>query len=215
MRSSTVVATFLAMTLTLTAAAAALAKDDAIVTLDAALPTDPQPGSVITIGWTVESPVVGSALEPFNAEGVFIRLIPPMGDPVEAVGLQDPPGHYIATMTVPSGGLRDVEIGIRGESCSLGTCQRSDLLFVINEPVAEGRALPDAEIPDAAVPHAAVPGGAALPDAGSGGSHPSAVVGLALAAGAIVIALAFIRARGRTLTPRSSRTSRISADGVG
>jgi len=209
MRSSTVVATFLAVTLTLTAAAAALAKEDAIVTLDAALPTDPQPGSEITIGWTVESPVIGSASEPFNAEGVFIRLVPASGDPVEAVGHQDPPGHYVATLTVPSGGLRDVEIGIRGESCSLGTCQRSDLLFVIDEPVAQGRALPDAGIPDAGVPDAAVP------DAGSGGSQPSAVVVLALAAGAIVFALALMRTRGRTPASRSSRTSQISADGVG
>jgi len=41
---------------------------------------------------------------PFNAEGVFVRVLPASGDPVEVVGRQDRLGHYVATVTVPTGG---------------------------------------------------------------------------------------------------------------
>ena len=41
----------------------------------------------------------------FNAEGVFVRFIPAAGEPFEALGRQGPPGHYVATVTVPAGGI--------------------------------------------------------------------------------------------------------------
>lgn len=82
-------ALMLSALLVLAATGSALAKDDAIATLDTSLPSDPEPGSEITVGWTVESPGESGELEPFNAEGMFVRLIPTTGDPVEAVGHQD------------------------------------------------------------------------------------------------------------------------------
>lgn len=183
----------------LVAAAGVLAKGDAIVTLDASLPSDPQPGSEITIGWTVETPLEDGTRAPFNAEGMFIRLIPSAGDPVEAAGRQDTLGHYVATLTVPAGGIADVAIGLRGESCSGGTCQRSDMLFAI-----DNSAMP---LFEAAAPQAPeAPTQATSPVGTAGGLQPWGIVGIAAAAAAILVALGFLRGRGRPLTPGSSRS---------
>ncbi len=181
-----------------------LAKEDAIVTLDAALPTDPEPGSEITVGWTVETRGVNGELEPFNAEAVFIRLIPATGEPAEVVGRQSPLGHYVATVTVPAGGIRSVEVGVRGESCSGGTCQRSDMMF----PIADvGPAVdPGATVynPVVGAPEAAA--ATTSPVASTPNIGPMAVIGLALAGVAIVLGVLFLRGRGRTLTPGSTRS---------
>lgn len=193
--------------LVLAATVGAVAKGDAIVTLDAAVPGDSEPGSKITVGWTVETPIEGGDMAPFNAEGMFIRLIPTTGDPVEAVRHQRPLGHYVATMTVPAGGIRNVEVGLRGESCSSGTCQRSDILFTIDES-----ATPAIE---PGVP-ADVPGGAAAPEApvdatspagSSGDLRPFGIVDLILAA-AVVVGVIVARDRGHAgpVTTGSSRS---------
>ena len=183
-----------------------LAKDGAIVTLDAALPADPEPGSEITVGWSVETPGQNGQMAPFNAEGMFIRLIPATGDPVEAAGRQDPPGHYVATVPVPAGGIHDVEFGLRGESCSGGTCQRSDILFAIDDsviPMIETGAPANAPGPGTV---ASRPSDATPPAAPASDLQPLGLAGLALAAAAAVLGLVALRSRGRDLTPRSSRS---------
>jgi hypothetical protein len=215
-RSALLLSTLLA----LAAATGAIAKDDAIVTLDASLPSDPEPGSQITIGWTVEVAGESGEMVPFNAEAMFIRLIPASGDPVEALGRQGPPGHYVATMTVPDGGIRDVEAGLRGESCSGGTCQRSDILFAIDEsaiPAIEPGAAANAPGAPANVPRGAsgAPGAATTPEAPAattapvgpvGDIEPVGLVGLAVAAVVALAAILAVRARGRALSPGSSRS---------
>lgn len=197
--------TLLLTTLLVLGTTAVLAKEGAIATLDDALPTDPQPGSEITVGWTVEMPGMNGEPEPFNAEAVFIRVIPVTGEPVEVVGQQGPNGHYVATATVPAGGIRNVEIGLRGESCSGGTCQRSDLMFTIAdvEPAVDPGAAVYNPVVDA--PEAA-PADAAAPVSGSNSLALVAVIALALAAAAIVLGTLFLRGRGRMLTPGSSRS---------
>jgi hypothetical protein len=195
----------------LVSTATALAKGNAIATLDASLPSDPDPGSEITVGWTVET-LLGDGTgtrAPFNAEGMFIRLIPTTGDPVEAVGQQDTLGHYVATLTVPAGGVAEVAIGLRGESCSGGTCERSDLLFAIDDsamPVFA--AAPPANVPgEGAAPEAPeAPAQATSPAGTASGIEPWAIVGIAAAAASIFVALGFLRVRGGPLTPRSSRS---------
>lgn len=127
----------LALTLALMTTTAALAKGDAVATIDAPLPPDADPGTEITVGWTVTVPVDDGSPAPFNAEAMFIRLVPVTGEAVEVIGRQDRPGHYVATVTMPAGGLRDVEFGLRGESCSNGTCERSDIMFTTGEAPLE------------------------------------------------------------------------------
>ena len=181
--------------LLLAATAGALAKDDVIVTFDSALPTDPEPGSEITIGWTVETPGRDGQMEPFNAEGMFVRLIPATGDPVEAIGRQGPPGHYVTTLTVPASRIVDVEAGLRGESCSGGTCQPSDILFSIEESTTgEGMVAP--AVNDA---H----GSASNPPVSSPDIEPLMLLGF-LAGIAVVAGIAVTVIRMGRFAPRSS-----------
>lgn len=199
-------ALLLSTLLALTATTGVLGKDGAIVTLDASLPADPQPGSEITVGWTVETPGDDGQMAPFNAEGMFIRLIPATGDPVEAVGRQGPAGHYVASVTVPAGGIRDVEVGLRGESCTGGTCERSDILFAIDDsavPVFDAGAVANVPAPGKVAPE---PAGGTAPVAPASDLRPLGIAGLALAAGLAVLGLVALRSRERDLTPRSSRS---------
>lgn len=198
-------ALLLATLLALGATAGVLAKDDAIVTLDASLPANPEPGSEITVGWTVETLGENGTREPFNADSMFVRVTPPTGEPVEVVGTQGPAGHYVATVTVPPGGIEAVALGLRGESCTAGTCQPSDIMFTIDDsamPVFEPA--PPATVTDGvAAPEA--PAATTSPANVGGGPLPWAVVGLALAT-AILLAMIALRARGRAFTPGSSRS---------
>ena len=198
-------AVLLSTLLALGVTAGVLAKDGAIVTLDSSLPSDPDPGSEIIVGWTVQVAGQGGQLEPFNAEAMFVRLVPASGEPIEVVGRQDPPGHYVATVTVPAGGIRDVVFGLRGESCSGGTCQPSDILFAVDDSVVPVFAPAGAQA--ASEPNApAAPDGTAPSVGVSGDPQSLGFVGLALAAAAIVVAAVVLRARGRDLTPGSSRS---------
>ena len=202
------IAFLLSTMVALVATAGVLAKGDAIVTLDTSLPRDPDPGSEITVGWTVETALEDGTRAPFNAEWMFIRLIPTTGEPVEAVGQQDTLGHYVATLTVPAGGIADVAIGLGGESCSGGTCQRADMRFAIDE-----RAMPVFKTAPAIVSGAGA--AAEAPEAPAqvtssvdtaGGLQPSGIVGIAAVVAAIAVALGLLRGRGRTLTPGSTRS---------
>jgi hypothetical protein len=129
LRRQAAISILVGLALALMTTTAVLAKDNAVATIDSPLPPDADPRTEITVGWTVTVPVPDGSPAPFNAEAMFIRLIPDGGEPIEAIGVQDRPGHYAATVTMPAGGLRDVEFGLRGESCSNGTCERSDLVF--------------------------------------------------------------------------------------
>ncbi|HEX6867809.1 MAG TPA: hypothetical protein VF119_03340, partial [Candidatus Limnocylindrales bacterium] len=108
----------------------ALAKGDAVATLDEPLPTDAEPGSKVVIAWTLGMPDGGGGTVPLNSEGVFIRFTPRTGEPLEVMARQDREGHYRATVTVPEGGLGSPVFGLKGEACFAGGgCQRSDILF--------------------------------------------------------------------------------------
>jgi len=181
-------ATLIALGMTLVAASAVLAKSEhAVATLDALLPIDAQPGSEVDFGWTLTVPGDGGSSMPFNAEGVFVRLLPASGEPVELVGRQDRPGHYIATVTVPTGGLSGVEIGLRGMACTAGGgCKRSDVMFRL------------ADASDAGVV------GRAADTAGSApvGTAPVSLALIALAGAAMVGGVIVVVRRGRVHAPR-------------
>jgi hypothetical protein len=194
-------AMLLATVFALAASLTTLAKEQAIVTLDASLPSDPEPGSEITIGWTVETPGDDGERLPFNAEGMFFRLLPPSGEPVEAFGTQSPVGHYVATLTVPAGGIRAVEVGLRGESCTGDTCQRSDILFAIDDSTVPVLAAGGPASNPAAGSAADSPATTTTPGLGASDLQATGLLGLGLGVIAIVASVAFLRGRRRALTP--------------
>jgi hypothetical protein len=148
MRQLTLRSGLIAVALLLSLAGAAGAKEGGQARLDAPIPPDAEPGSTIEIGWRVwvveegtEQPVIGSPL--------FVRLTSRDGsETVEASGHESPSGsgHYVASVTVPQGGVSVVMIGMRGTSCVDGQCARSDMEFALDDadrlpmlgPISEG-----------------------------------------------------------------------------
>ena len=95
------------------------------------------------LGWTDEH----GRRQPFNAIGVFVRLLSASGGRPTigfAAPNAHPQGRYDARVAVPAGGIGGVQIGLRGTSDG----RASDVLFPLeNDPFAapaggEGRPFP-------------------------------------------------------------------------
>ena len=73
---------------------------------------DAPPGGVVQVGFTFWDTRVGDFP---NVEGPYVKLHPARGKaaPSEATIEQDFPGHVLATVEVPQGGVGAVEVGIR------------------------------------------------------------------------------------------------------
>jgi hypothetical protein len=107
---------------------------------------------------------------------VFIRLTSVDGsEEFEASGTERPSGsgHYVATITLPLGGVGLVEIGLRGESCVDGECTRSDVMFVLPKEQAHPQlAAPLAQAPLVIGPEPVAPNHAQPKAAPAGLSPP-------------------------------------------
>ena len=121
-----------AVLLVLAAAAPALAKDGIEARLDQAIPLNGDPGTPITVGFTIAA--IGEDPGSWPGQPVILKVHPVGGDPVESVATDDGKGHYTATFLMPEHGVASVEIGMRGESCENGTCTRSDFMFQVAGP---------------------------------------------------------------------------------
>jgi hypothetical protein len=180
--------------LVLPVAGIANAKGDAEAILDRALPTGVGPGDTLEISWSLVTMVDGTA-NPFDAVGVFVRTFDAKsGDPVEALARRDRPGHYVATLVVPSGGLGRFEIGVRGAACSGDTmtdCSRADRLFHIAAKPASAAApaAPAASAPAASAPPAPAQGSFSGAPAAPGIEPALGPLGIAGAGAAAVILL--------------------------
>ena len=199
----------LALGLAVSAAGTVTAKSQAAtLTLDDPLPVDALPGSEVEIAWTLGVIDPNGATQPFSAEGIFIRLAPASGTPVEVAARQDRPGHYVASVTVPPGGLGAVVIGLQGTYClENGGCSRADEIFMTAKAGSRGGVLPidpAAEPPAVAQP---APAGQPAPTPASATPLPTptvapdpAVLILALLAGMSVLGAVLIRRRSGTAT---------------
>jgi hypothetical protein len=98
----------------LVAASSATAKDGVVARIVDVSPARVTPGTRLTVVWTLSSTEDGRR-RAFNAGGVFIRLLGPGGRRSARVyAAQWPIGRYRATVRVPPGGVRKVEIGLMG-----------------------------------------------------------------------------------------------------
>ena len=75
---------------------------------------DAPPGGVVQVGFTFWDTRVGDFP---NVEGPYVKLHPAKGKaaPSEATIEQDFPGHVLATVEVPQGGVGAVEVGLRAD----------------------------------------------------------------------------------------------------
>lgn len=126
-----VVALAVACSLQLAAGSAALAKEGVDARLLTPLRADAAPGEQLTVAWALAGTDEHGRRQPFNAIGVFVRLVSASGGrPTIGFATPDahPQGRYDAHVVVPEGGIGAVQIGLRGTS---------DVLFPLeNDPFA-------------------------------------------------------------------------------
>lgn len=123
----------------LIAAPPASAKEDVKATLITAIPLDAPAGTQLKLAWRLFYVDENGERKPFGANGVFVRLLSASAaaseEGVAPVGAYDT-GKYEATVVVPEGGIRDIELGLMGWVSDADGTRRSDLIFPItNDPV--------------------------------------------------------------------------------
>jgi hypothetical protein len=209
-RFRAIAAILLALGLGLGASSAVLAKGgDVIATFDAPLPVDSAAGSTVRIAWTLTMTFPDGTVHPYLAEGIYLRLSPATGGPIEVPAQSDRDGHFVAKVTVPSGGLGKVEIGLKGLACTAAdSCTRADEIFRIAAKPASAGVAPGA----AAVPAATPPSGAAAvqpapvaPAAATDAASVSPTTGLPDVTPAILVVLAGIVLLGTAVALRGRR----------
>jgi hypothetical protein len=118
------------------AGAAALGKEGVKARLLTPLRVDAAPGEKLTVVWALAGTDEHGRHQPFNAIGVFVRLLSATGGrPTIGFATPDahPQGRYDAQVAVPKGGIGGVQIGLRGSSDG----GPSDALFPLaNDPFA-------------------------------------------------------------------------------
>jgi hypothetical protein len=97
----------------LAAAALAPTKEGARARLTTPLPLDAAAGTTISVGWTVDAPDDEGGRQPFNAIGMFVRLLSRTGASA-TTGFAGPAGPFAADVSVPADGIGGVRVGLRG-----------------------------------------------------------------------------------------------------
>jgi hypothetical protein len=109
----------MAGSLQLVAGPAALSKEGVKARLVTPLRVDAAPGEQLTVVWVLAGTDEQGRRQPFNAIGVFVRLLSASGGrPTIGFATPDahPQGRYDAQVAVPKGGIGGVQIGLRGSS---------------------------------------------------------------------------------------------------
>jgi hypothetical protein len=177
------------------AAPFALAKGESggLVTLAAPIPRDAEPGSSLTVTFTVTVPDENGQPRPVTGSPMVLKLTGPDGTTTEGMGFErGTPGTYVASIRVPSSGIQSATFGMRGRGTMAdGTSSILDMPFDVDGLLFTTTAHP-APAPAAAAPASSA---VAAPDL-----RVPLIAGLALVLGAIGLTLAFV---GRRRTLRS------------
>jgi len=119
------------------AALPAAAKEGVTATLQSAIPLDAAAGTRLKVKWTLVARDEDGTRRPFSAEGLFVRLLSKTGAgaTVGFASAADLDGSNVATVVVPKGGIRDVQLGLRGFTSGATGVHNADVLFPIaNDP---------------------------------------------------------------------------------
>lgn len=113
----------------------AAGKDGVQATLVTRIPLDAVVGARLEVAWTLVYVDERGRRRPFGGGGMFVRLLSASGAPPVTALAHGKPGCYAATVRVPKGGIRAVQIGIPSWSSGPTGTQRADWLFPItNDP---------------------------------------------------------------------------------
>jgi hypothetical protein len=93
-------------------------------------------GTKVRISWTLKYRDADGARRTFSADGIFVRLVGACEGQAKRTFAHATNGRYFATATVPEGGIRKIEIGVRGWASTPKGTVPSDMLFPItNNPL--------------------------------------------------------------------------------
>lgn len=116
-RSAAVVVGTAMVAAALAAATIAVAKEGASARLTGELPLRAPPATTVRARWRVDVPDGRGGRQPFNAIGMFVRLLSRTGAPSTigfATSTAHEDGRYAASLRVPAGGIGGVRVGLRG-----------------------------------------------------------------------------------------------------
>jgi hypothetical protein len=103
----------------LAAGPVAFGKENVTARLLTPLRLDAAPGEKLTVVWALAGADEHGQRQPFNAIGVFVRLLSASGSrPTVGFATPDahPQGRYDAEVAVPKGGIGGIQIGLGGSS---------------------------------------------------------------------------------------------------
>jgi hypothetical protein len=125
----------------------AFGKENVTARLLSPLRLDAAPGEKITVVWALGGADEHGQRQPFNAIGVFVRLLSASGGrPTVGFATPDahPQGRYDAQVAVPKGGIGGIQIGLGGAS-DVGV---GETLFPLeNDPLAAAARGVDKQVP--------------------------------------------------------------------
>ncbi len=109
----------------------AAGKEGVKATLTTPVPLASPAGTTLHVAWTLTYRDEHGRRRPFGGEGIFVRLLSASGGPSSTVFAHGTAGGYAATVRVPEGGIRAIQIGIEGWSSGPNGTRRADELFPI------------------------------------------------------------------------------------
>jgi len=119
----------------LAAALPAVGKDGVKATLTTRVPLTAPAGAKLRIAWSLTYRDEHGRRRPFGGEGIFVRLLGRSRGASKTAFAHGTAGGYAATVRVPEGGIRAIQIGIEGWSSGPNGMSRADELFPItNDP---------------------------------------------------------------------------------
>jgi hypothetical protein len=153
--------------LVLTIAAPVSAKEGMEAALQTPIRLDTPPGTELTVRWSVFVDTDDGRVA-VSEMPVFLRLLAPgAAKDAQVLGVETPKGsgEYIATITVPAGGIAGVEVGLQNVTClNGGTCSDTDMLFdLTDDSLVSGAAVAPAPRPNDTKPVVTVPNPVTVP----------------------------------------------------
>jgi hypothetical protein len=113
----------------------AAAKEGVEATLTSNVPLRAEPGTRLTVRWTL-SYVEAGKRHPFEAGGLYVRLRGASRTQAETAWAGGDRGSYWANVTVPKGGIGDIQFGLVGWQTDARGSRRADAIFPIaNDPL--------------------------------------------------------------------------------
>ncbi len=214
-RRTATLSLLLGITASVALALPSLAKEGAEAKLDTAIHRDAAPGSTIEVGWSLFQ-VVDDKESPFSSLG---RVYAPRGQSMararprsSARSRRSVPAITRPSIQVPESGIGEVEVGLRGESCTAADdCSRSDIIFPLTDdsmvtghaPAAKAAAPIASTQPVASTPVAAPP--VSTTPTTSVSSQLAPLVGIGVAMAIAAGAAALIIGRRRTVDVPAGR----------